>query len=111
MAAGQRAAILDNILTSPLLSREEQRRFFCASLSSRRMRFSLRKPFVLAKQLGVLRRHPGFLGNRPNPLAGRRKPEPQIRRNLTPRQPTGEREANRIPLELGAVYRGHIRSP
>jgi len=55
--------------------------------------------------------HLGFLRNRPNPLAERRKPDPQIRRNLTPGQVTGERDANRIPLELVAVYHCHIRSP
>ena len=38
-------------------------------------------------------------------------PNPQIRRNLTPRQAAGERDANRIPLELVTVYRCHIRSP
>ena len=35
-------------------------------------------------------------------------PNPQIRCNLTPRQATGLRDANRIPLELVAVYRCHI---
>jgi hypothetical protein len=36
------------------------------------------KPFVLAQKLGILRGHLGFLRNRPNPLAERRKPDPQI---------------------------------
>lgn len=43
-----------------------------------------------------------FLRNRPNPFAERRKPDPQIGRNLTPRQATGKHNANRIPLELEA---------
>jgi hypothetical protein len=47
----------------------------------------------------------------PNPLAERRKPDPQIKRNLTPFQASGERDAIRIPLKSLAVYRGHIRSP
>jgi hypothetical protein len=45
------------------------------------------------------------------PLAMRREPDPRIRRNLTPRQTTGERSANHIPLELVAVSRCHIQSP
>ncbi len=67
--------------------------------------------FVLAQKHGILRGHLGFLRNRTNPLAERRKPDPQIRRNLTPCQATGERDANRILLELVAVYRCDIRSP
>jgi hypothetical protein len=63
------------------------------------------------QKLGILRGNLGFLRNRTNPLAKRRKPDPQIRRNLTPCQATGERNANRIPLELVAVYSCHIRSP
>ena len=38
-------------------------------------------------------------------------PNAQIRRNLTPCQAAGLRDANRIPLELVAVYRCQIRSP
>ena len=38
--------------------------------------------FVLTQTLGILRRHLGLLGNRPHPLAERRKPDPQIRCNL-----------------------------
>jgi hypothetical protein len=69
----------------------------------------LAKPFILAQKLGILRGHLGFLRNRPNPLAGRRTPDPKILRNLTPCQATDERNANRIPLERVAVYRCHIR--
>ncbi len=65
---------------------------------TRRIRFSLRKrPFSRRSQ------HPAqapWLP--PNPLAQRPKPDPKIRRNLTPCQATGERDAHRIPLEVAA---------
>ncbi len=38
-------------------------------------------------------------------------PDAQVRRNLAPRQTTRERDPNRIPLELVAVYCCHIQSP
>ncbi len=43
-------------------------------------------------------------------LPERRKPDTKIKRNLKQRQPTCERNANRIPLELFAMYRCHVRS-
>ena len=91
------------------MCREEHRRFswHLPLLPENAVLFA--QPIVLAQKLRILRRNLGFLRNRPNPLAERRTPDPQIRRNLTPCQATGERNANRIPLELVAVYRCHIR--
>lgn len=96
--------------TSRLLSREERRRFFwyLPLLPQNAVLFA--QPLVLAQKLGILRGQLGFLRNRPDLLAEHRKPDPQIRRNLTPCQATGERNANRIPLELVAAYRCHTRS-
>ncbi len=65
--------------------------------------------FVLTQKLRVLFGDLGLLGNRPNPLE-RRKPDTQIRRDLTHCQTTGQREANCIPLERVAVSCCHIQS-
>lgn len=94
--------------SSRLLSREEYRRFLqhLSLLPENTVLFA--QPFVLAQKLGILSWHLGFLGKSPNPPAKGRMPNPQIRRNLRPCQATGERNANRIPLELVAVYRCHI---
>ena len=111
MVAGQGRAKLGNILKPH------------GFLAAKNIAASLAVPFPLgvcgsfcaavrscARHLGILGRHLALLGNRPNPLAVRRMPEPQIRRNLTPCQATGERNANLIPPELVAMYRCHVRS-
>ena len=69
------------------------------------------QPFVLMKQLSVVRRHLGLFGKHPDPLDEGRMPNPQIRRNLTTCQAAGLCDANRITIELVAVYRGYFRSP
>ena len=69
------------------------------------------QPLVLTQKLGVLRRHFGLCRKHFDPLAEGRMPNPQIRRNLTPCQAAGLRNANRSPLELVGGYRCHIRSP
>jgi hypothetical protein len=81
------------------LSREEHRCFsgYFPLLPQYAVLFA--QPFVLAQKLGILCGHLGFLGKSPNPFAKGRMPNPQIRRNLTPCQATGERNANRIPLD------------
>ena len=60
------------------------------------------KPFVLAQKVLVRVGRTGLIGDRLYPLVQGRKPDPQIRRNLTPRQAAGLGDANRIPLELAA---------
>ena len=53
----------------------------------------------------------GLLRNRPYPLAERRNFDPQIRRSLTHSQTPGERDPNRISLELVAVSCCHFQFP
>ena len=62
-----------------------------------------RKPFILSQKVLVGVDRPGFIGYRLHPLAQGRKPNPQIRCNLTPRQAAGRRDTNRITFELVAV--------
>ena len=69
------------------------------------------KPFVLVQKVPVWIGRPCLIRNHLHPLVQGRKTNPQIRRNLTPRQAAGERNANRIPLELVAVQYCNIRPP
>ena len=109
--------------TSRLLCREEHRRFFSTCLSSRSMRFSLRRRSFSRSKSASCEGTLVSSENTPTHLPRGRMPPPlgpllrnalpgnesQIRRNLTPCRAAGLRDANRIPLELVAVYRCHIR--
>ena len=68
------------------------------------------QPFRIAKKISVSFWQLRLIGNRPDPFAERRKPNLKIRSNLTPCPAAGERDANRIPLELITVCRSHIQS-
>ncbi|MFT7391489.1 MAG: hypothetical protein ACI9ZH_001719, partial [Paracoccaceae bacterium] len=67
--------------------------------------------FGLAQKPGILRRRLGLIGDCSDLTGKRRKPDPQIRRNLTHGQTARERDPNRIPIELVAVSCCHIRPP
>ena len=75
---------------------------FSSSLSPLRIGFSRRSRRFSHRRFKIGSGGPALIRNRPHPFVQGRKSTPQIRRNLTPCQAAGLRDANRIRLELAA---------